>query len=65
MTSLGQWQFVPGTMNPADIVSRGLLLKKIKCADSWFLDLLFNPPSTMGSDRPQKLFYRLTTTLLV
>ena len=36
MTSPDQWRFVPGTMNPADIASRGLLPEKVKCADLWF-----------------------------
>ena len=36
MTSPDQWRFVPGTMNPVDIASRGLLPEKVKCADFWF-----------------------------
>ena len=43
MTSPDQWRFVPGTMNPADIASRGLLPEKVKCADFWFSE----PPFLM------------------
>ena len=35
-TSVDQWRYVPGTLNPADIASRGLSPSKVNGATLWF-----------------------------